>query len=100
MSGAVRTSTPQAARQLGISTRQLDYLVRRGLATPVVFAQGSGYYREWPAAEIARLAPIVRVFRVLRLPMDQEMFERLAAQPELLAQIVELFTPSREQVSA
>ena len=55
-------STEQAADLAGLTPRQLDYWIRRGVITPWVHASGSGSCRRWGAPQVQSL----RLLSVLR----------------------------------
>ena len=55
--------TPQVAKRIGVTYRQIDYWVRCGCIRGVTQDPGSGNHREWPAAPIAiadRMARLVQ----------------------------------------
>ena len=62
-SGAVldrRMSTPEAARAVGLTLRQLDYMTREGVIDRP--EHGSGYHRRWAPEELK----LLRLLAVLR----------------------------------
>jgi hypothetical protein len=58
-----RVMAVPAEQEMAITFRQLDYWVRQGYLRPAAPLPGSGYAREWPAAEIEigrRMGRLVR----------------------------------------
>lgn len=74
--------TPEAARQAGLSFRQLDYWARNGVITPTIAeADGQGTRRAWNTQDVRMLAAIGRVAADLqavgRVDMTVELVDRL-----------------------
>ena len=81
---AMTVSAKEFCRQTGLTYRQVDYWVRRGvLATAVRRAPGSGYERPFDEDEV-RVATVLGSLRTIGAPVDvlSEVAEQLRALDE------------------
>lgn len=63
--GRYRTSH-EAAKEAGVTYRQLDYWVRQGYVVSAKEAAGSGTQRRWTDEDVARLVEIREAFEHLQ----------------------------------
>ena len=63
-------SSQEACRLAGISYRQLDHWVRRGIIRPTQSGRGSGSARRWSAPEVAHLR-VVGELRKAGIPLER-----------------------------
>lgn len=71
-------SSPEAARQAGVTFRQVDYWARERIVTPTVPATGTGTRRVWSAVDVAVLRAVGQVSAALLHEVHGDVLRRVA----------------------